>query len=301
MAVFGVAYNVILPIVIVIGLGALYARQFDPNPRLLSSLIIYLFSPFLVLNGMAHSELSGGELGQMMAVAVSLAVLLAFVGWGLTRLLRFDQQLAGAFMMTVILINAGNYGLPLNEFAFGQAGLQRAMVYYVSTAVIANTLGVFLASRGTASFRDSLLNVFKVPIVYGMIIGLALNLTNTTMPLPVERVVSLLGDAAVPAMLVLLGIQLTRATVKGRVGPIALAAGLRLLLAPALAVGLVALFGMSGVDRQVAIIQSAMPTAVISGVLATEFGSDAEFTTAVILVSTVASLATLSVLLTLVA
>jgi predicted permease len=60
------------------------------------------------------------------------------------------------------------------------------------------------------------------------------------------------------------------------------------------------LLGLSGLARQVSIIEASMPTAVTTGVLATEFGSDTEFTTAVILVSTLASIVTLSVLLTLV-
>jgi len=72
---------------------------------------------------------------------------------------------------------------------------------------------------------------------------------------------------------------------------------LRLLLGPLIAVGLVALLGISGLTRQVAIVQSAMPTAVVTGVLASEFGADAEFVTATILVSTITSVATLSVLL----
>jgi predicted permease len=49
--------------------------------------------------------------------------------------------------------------------------------------------------------------------------------------------------------------------------------------------------------RQVTIIQASMSTAAMAGVLATEFGSDAEFTTAVVLVSTLASIISLSVLL----
>ena len=80
-------------------------------------------------------------------------------------------------------------------------------------------------------------------------------------------------------------------------GLILLASGLRLLLGPLIALGLVVLLGLSGLTRQVAIVQSAMPTAVVTGVLASEFGADTEFVTATILVSTVTSVATLTILL----
>jgi len=100
-------------------------------------------------------------------------------------------------------------------------------------------------------------------------------------------------------MLALLGIQLSRASIRGRIKPIVMAAGMRLIVSPVIAVALVALLGLSGLTRQVAIVQASMPTAVIAGVLTTEFGGDIDFVTGAILVSTVASTVTLSVILSL--
>jgi predicted permease len=103
-------------------------------------------------------------------------------------------------------------------------------------------------------------------------------------------------------MLAVLGIRLSQASIRRGLNlRIALlAAGMRLIISPLIALGLVLLLGMSGIARQVALTQAAMPTAVITSVLATEFGSDAEFVTSSILVSTLLSTITLSVLLTLI-
>ena len=293
----GVAYNVLAPIFLVIGLAVLLDRLFAPDPRAFSRAVVYLFSPCLVFDGIARSNLRAHELGLIVAVAALSSLLMALVGWGLARLFRFDRKLESAFILSIVLVNAGNYGLPLNEFAFGAAGLQRAIVFYVVTAVVANTLGVYLASRGAASVRRSLLNVLMVPLPYATALGFVVNVTATQLPLPLARMVSLLGQAAVPCMLLILGLQLSRTSVKGRIGPIALAAATRLGVAPLVAFGLVMSLGLSGLAGKVAIVEASMPTAVMGGVLATEFGSDAEFTTAVILVSTLASIVTLSVLL----
>ena len=295
----GVAYNIIAPIFAIVGLAVLLDRRFAPDPRVFSRVVIYLFSPFLALTGIARSSLQAEEIGLIVAMAALSSLLMALVGWGLARLCRFDRQLESAFMLSVVLINAGNYGLPLNEFAFGPAGLQRAIVFFVTTAVTSNTLGVYLASRGNASVRRSLLNVFTVPLPYAAALGLFLNVKNVVLPLPVERVMTLLSQATVPCMLVVLGLQLSRTSVKGRLGPILLATVARLAIAPLIAFPLAHLLGLSGLARQVSIIEASMPSAVMGGVLATEFGSDAEFTTAVILVSTLASIVTLSILLTL--
>jgi predicted permease len=296
-SVLGVAYNVLAPIFLVIGLAVLLDRLFAPDPRAFSRAVIYLFSPCLVFDGIARSNLRAHELGLIVAVAAVSSLVMALVGWGLARLFRFDRRLESAFILSIVLVNAGNYGLPLNEFAFGAAGLQRAIVYYVVTAVVANTLGVYLASRGAASVGRSLLNVLMVPLPYATALGFVVNMTAIQLPVPVARMVSLLAQAAVPCMLLILGLQLSRTSVKGRIGPIALAAVTRLGIAPLVAFPLVMLLGLSGLAGQVSIIEASMPTAVMGGVLATEFGSDAEFTTAVILVSTLASIISLSVLL----
>ena len=293
-----VAYNVLGPIFLIIGLAVLIDRRFAPDPRVFSRVVVYLFSPFLIFAGIARSDLRAEEMGLLLAVAALTTIMMALVGWSLTRLFRFERKLASAFMLSVVLINAGNYGLPLNEFAFGQAGLDRAIVFFVMTAVMANSLGVYLASRGSASVRRSLLNVLMVPLPYATALGFLVNINNVTLPVPVDRAVTLLGQAAVPCMLVILGLQLSRTSVQGQAVPILLATGTRLLIAPLIAIALTGLLGVSGLARQVAVIQGSMPTAVTAGVLATEFGSDAQFTTAVILVSTLASIVSLSVLLT---
>jgi len=299
MTVLSVAYNVISPIFIIVLLSALTTRWFPLEPRTVSTMVVYLFSPMLVLGSMASTELLPGELAQIFGVMLALTVVMSILGFGLARLLGYDRRRESAFVMAIVLINAGNYGIPLNEFAFGRPGMERATVYYVASAVIANTYGVFLASRGTASARQALLNVFKLPMVYCLVIGLALNVTGTALPLPLQRVADLLGSAAVPAMLVLLGMQLARASLRGQIKPILLSAGMRLVVAPLVAAGLVIAFGIGGLTRDVILVESAMPTAVITSALAIQFDADGDFVAASILLSTVASIVTLSLLLAL--
>jgi len=102
-------------------------------------------------------------------------------------------------------------------------------------------------------------------------------------------------------MLAVLGMQLARASLRRDHLWAALAAsGIRLVVAPAIAFGRALLLGMHGLTRDVAIVESALPTAVIGGVIATEFNGEAQFVTMTILLSTLLSLLTVSVLLTLI-
>ncbi len=303
METLQVAYDVILPIFLVVGISALVGRWLKPDPRTLSTLMIYLFSPALVLDGLSKSKLQNGELGQLALMMATSQLLMWLVGWGIARGLRMEGKLQSAFLLTIVLVNTGNYGLPLCKFAFGTGGEERALISYAVSAVSANTIGVYLASSSSGSTRQALLNVFKVPLPYAAVIGIALNLSGSTILAPgsalapLGKAIALLGQAAVPSMLAILGLQLLHTRLKGRIRPILIAAGARLIIAPLLAFPLAALLGLTGAARQVGIVEASMPTAVMSIALATQFDSDVEFTSAVILVSTLVSVVTLSVLL----
>lgn len=296
----GIMLNVVSPVFLIVGLVVIIARRLKPDPNGLSTLLVYLFIPALVFNGIVQSDLSGGEVFGVAAVAVGMSLLMSAVGLGVSRAGGFDRKLQSAFLISVILVNAANYGIPLNRFAFGPEGERLAIIYYVMSVTVGNVLGVFFASRGEVSARQAFGNVLRVPITYAALAGLAVNLAGITLPLPVERSVSILAQASVPGMLALLGLKLAATSPHHiRWRPALAAVGVRLALAPVIALALAMLFGLTGAAFQVAIVQSSMPTAVLANALAAQFNSDTDFTASVTLISTLASLLTLSLLIAL--
>lgn len=303
LAILQIMLDVIAPIFLVMGIAFLIAKRFNPDPRSLSVFLIYLFTPALVFRGIYTTQLRGDEIGRIAIVVVLVALAMMAVGMIAGRLLRTDKnkpdpKREGALVLTVVLVNAANYGIPLNSFAFGEAGQTAAIVYYVVAALVGNVVGVFFASRGSASIRGAALNVLKVPIAYAAIAGLIFNIYDIQLPTILERsFIQIAADASIPGMLALLGIQLARTRLRGKVRPILVATGIRLLIAPLIALPIALLLGLQGVTFNVAIIQSSMPTAVLASALATQFGSDAEYVSAVTLVSTLLSILTLSALI----
>lgn len=289
-------YNVLFPITLIAGLGFLLNRRFNLHTRSLSRLVVYLASPALVFSSVSRSTLAAQELWQLLAFTIAIMFTLAGLSALLARSLRLDQKTSSAFTLSSTLINAGNFGLPFISFAFGDAGLGRAAIIYTGTSIVANTLGVFLASRGSASAWKSLTNVLKVPLPYALAAGLLANFGVLTVPPPLERSFLLLGGAAVPVMLILLGAQLSRVEFGRQLQLVALSSGIKLVATPLVGVVLVHLMLLHGLTAQVSIIQTSMPTAVISIALAEEFGSDAQFVSSAVMVSTVVSLISLTVL-----
>lgn len=293
----------IAPIFLVVAASMLAGRFVDLRPETLSRSTIYLFSPALLLSSIVDSDMAVGEVSGLLTAAVLLSLLLAIGAGGVVRVARFDRALGSSFMLTVFIMNAGNFGLPFVEFSLGERALARAVVFATGTGLTIHTLGVYVASRGRSSVSQSLRNAATTPLPYAVVLGLGLNAAEASLPGALGRAVYLLGQAAIPTQLVLLGLQLrgvfdrTSGGLRGGWGPVVLAATARFGLGAALGVGLAAVFGFQGLTRQVFILQAAMPSGVMSGVLSETFGGDPEFAAATILASTVAGIGVLGGLL----
>jgi predicted permease len=301
--VLQVAYEVILPIMLIAGLAALFHRKLEFDISTLSRLVFYLFMPALVFESLAQSQVPSGEISRLGLVVALLTAANLGLGWGLLWFFPgLGPQGRSAFIMSMLLVNAGNYGIPMIEFAFGSEARQYAVLIMILTTVVSYTLGIYIASSGEASIFDSAANIFRVPMIYALLAGLLLNVTNQSLPLPLERGVHLLSQAAIPTMLMMLGAQLGEIALHeqgARLRPILLAVGIRLLAVPLLVYALTSLLGVEGLIQKIAIVQLSSPTALNASMLANEFGGDSEFISASIILSTLGSIVSISLILSL--
>jgi hypothetical protein len=289
--------NDVLPIFIVAAVGFAAARVLKADVRAFSRVTFNALSPCLVFHMLVTSSLSAADFGWMTALAVAVILGIGLVGRLVTLPLRLDRATTSAFLLVVMFSNSGNYGLPVVLFAFGQEALAHATVYFVANAVATYSLGVFLASAGRRSIGQAARGVLRVPAVWGAVAAGAVLGLGLHLPPAVTRPVELLSDAALPTMLLVLGMQLERSAWPERPGLVALAGVLALLVTPILALGASHLLGLTGVARQAAIVQSGMPSAVLTTILALEFDLAPAFVTACVLMSTLASPLTVTLLI----
>lgn len=289
--------NNLLPVFLAAGAGVVLARRLQVEPRPISQAIFYIFSPCLVFTLLIQSRLTNGDILRMVGFNGLIAVLTGLLAFAAGRLMRLDRRTLAAVLLTTMFVNAGNFGLPVIQFAFGDTALAFASLYFVANSILAYTLGVVIASLGSMKFSDALLNLFKVPTVYAVALALVFVWTGWKLPLPLERTTTLLGEAALPSMLLVLGLQFPRIQLSGNLKPLALVNGLRLLAGPLLALAVNLLLGLQGPARQAGILQSAMPAAVLTTVLATEYDVEPSFVTAVVFTTTLLSAFTLTVVL----
>jgi predicted permease len=297
--------NVILPIFAVMAAGMLYGRKFSPDAKTFSSSIIYLFAPALVIDGFQNVRLDADAMIQIVALVVLSGLLITLISYAAAHILRLDHRATSTLVLSVLLFNGANYGIPFNTFAYGIDAERLAVIYYSASIILVNTLGVYIASRGAsgeATVRTAALNILRTPLFYATLIGLMINFGGITLPLPIARSVHVLGTGMIPVMLILIGIQISTFEVKtARLLPVAVATFLCLVIAPLVAWGISGLLGMDGLTRIVGITQHAMPTAVIGVALTTQFEGDVELITTTLLVSTLTSAFTLSLLVQMIA
>jgi predicted permease len=294
---FNLFLNNLSPILLIAGSGYVLGKRFQINPRTFSQVVFYFFSPCLVFSSLAKSQLSESDFLSVAGFAVAIVFLLGLMAWGIGSALHLDRHLLAAMMITSMFNNAGNLGLSITYFAFGNEGLACSSVIFVVYGTLTNTVGAVIASTGKTGLRQALFILLKMPVVYAMTLGVLFSRQGLELPLFLDRGVSLAANAAIPCMLVLLGIQIQKARWTGQTQALTTAVTLRLLAAPLIAIGLSALFGLHGPARQASILEASMPTAVMCTILATEFDVEPAFVTSVVFVTTILSPLTITPLI----
>jgi predicted permease len=296
VTLLSVLINIVLPIFAIIGAGFIVAQMKSLNAQTLSRISLYILAPALAFSKLAETSLTGTDFVQIVAFTILGTLIVLFLSWIIARVLRLDRSRESAFMLSCSFVNHGNYGLPLVLFAFGQEGLERALIYFITGAFLANTLAVFIASRGKAKLPASLLNIFKIPMIYAIVAAFAVNATNLVLPEFILKPLNMAANAAIPVMLLLLGVQLARASLGGQVRLVSLAVIVRLVGGAIVGLVVATSMGLTGITRQACVVEHSTPTAVMTSILSMEFGTEPEFVTGVIFASTLASIITMTLL-----
>jgi malate permease and related proteins len=272
---------ILLPVFCLAGAGFAWRMLGLPFERdFVTRLVMNLGAPCLIVDSLSRLALPIDAFLKMALGAFGLLAGCAAAGALLLRAARLPLR---SYVPSLTFGNAGNIGLPLCLFAFGEEGLALAMAVYIAGSVTQFTLAPMLQSRAPA-----LRTLIRTPVVYATVIGLALLASGTVLPQWLARSISLCGNIAIPLMLLALGNTLAGLGV----GNARLATGLgiaRIAIGFAVALGVSALFGLRGVARGVLVLQGGMPTAVVTYLLAARYQRNAEDIAGIVLASTLAA------------
>jgi hypothetical protein len=295
----------ILPIVAVGGVGYLLGSVRDIDTDALNTVVVYVLAPALVFHSLATTTLAGSTLARITIAVVVFHVVAILVAEAAGRAVGASETALAALILVTAFPNTGNYGIPVSNFAFGETGRATAVVALSVQAVLIYTLGVYIAGRGSAGgVAAGVRQVFSVPLVYAVVAALGVRWLGLVPPADAAAMATLqlVGDSAIPVMLLLVGIQLARTDVGSTLSAVGGAVALKMVVAPVLGVGVALAVGFSDpVVARTFVLETAMPSAVTPIILVGEFAEGevagvpvAEFVSTAIFATTVVSVVTLT-------
>lgn len=291
--------EVILPVLLIFLSGYILQRKFRMDLKPISSLAIYVLTTALVFRTFYKTEL---DLQLFYIVVISLLLLGALIVLTqlTARLFRYDKSQESALMLSTAFMNSGNYGTPIILFAYGEAGFTYAVQIMVFHSIIMGVFGVYFASRGGSGAGTAIRAIFKQPSNYAVVLAILLQQGNVVIPAGYYQAIDLVAQAAIPVVMLILGMQLANVSSKALEWQgLSAASVIRLIASPVLAYVICLFFPIDPLLQKVLVILAAMPSAATTAIYAIQFNMRPQFVSSSVLVTTVFSVGTLTILLNL--
>ena len=276
----------VIPVFLLIAAGFVFAHWKKINLTSVTEIIVYLGTPSLVFSSLAGKPLFATDIAVLSA---GILLIFAIVGFFIRLYFLVSGFSSRGFALPTLFMNAGNMGIPLALFAFGQAGLQRATLMFVIITFLQYSLGIYILNG-----RSNWTEIFRLPLIYAALAGLSVNLAQISLPELLLRPIIMLGQATIPIMLISLGYRLHE--VESLQWGHALGGALARIGGGFAAANLaVHLIGAEGVNRQVLLLYGALPAAVVNFVLTEKYRQDPGLAASIVVISTFISIFTIPV------
>ena len=293
----------IVPIFILIFLGFFLSKKFNLDIITLSKLNFYIFTPAFIFQNLYTKKIPLEMFKVFMCVAALMLInYLAATIVGKIR--KYDTSKANAFKNSLMFYNSGNIGLPLITLVFSSAAfitngnnpyLNIAVTVQVMVMVLqdvtVNTIGFFNGRSENMHIKDSIKKVLSMPAIYVITLAIifkmipSYDLSKTI----IWPAIIYVKDGLIPIALMTLGVQLSKTSINFKDKEVYISSAMRLAGGPIFMFCLINIFGFQGVIAQVLMISSAVPTAVTTALVAVECNNSVDYSTQVVVSSTIFS------------
>lgn len=295
--------STILSIVLMIALGYILKRidfLSEDDIGSLNKLVMNILMPCMIFSALYTADLSAiGRLGFMPVVIISSSFIVGTISFFILKKLGFKGKRLWSVLITVMISNTAFMGYPVNLGIFGNEGLLRAIFCDLGTLVIFLILSIILVLKFGGTPKKAVKDIILFPPLWAVILGIICNGANITIGPVLENVVNYLGDGAIPLIMISLGLSINLGGLKWNKDMVAFTSLMKLAIFPLMAFFIVSLLNLSGYDYTIAIIEAAMPSGMLSLMLAINYDLDYHLSSDCILINTVFSLITLPIIITL--
>ncbi|MGC9417960.1 MAG: AEC family transporter [Rhodovulum sp.] len=281
--------EIVAPVFLLAGVGFAWVKLGNEyRVQFVTQLAMTLSVPCLIFTALMQTEIAPEALTTLSLASLAAYGAVTVLCFAVVALARLDRR---TYLAPIIFGNTGNMGLPLALFAFGEEGLGYAVVVFAVMAVYSFTFGIWLVSGG-----DSPLKVVKEPLVAGTLLGGLFLWRGWETPVFLTNTLELIGQMAIPLMLITLGVAIARLH-PAHLPRAAWLSVVKLALCLAAAIAVGRWFDLPPVAFAVLVLQISTPVAVTSYLLAEKYGAESEAVAGLVVVSTLFSVLALPVTL----
>ena len=303
------ALNATAPIILLVAIG-FFMKRLGIIPfelaKPLNKIVFRLLLPVMLFNNIYNiKDITSIDFGYLIFVAVSVAVLF-FIGLGLSFVFTKERSRRAVLIQVIFRSNYALIGIPLAISLFGEEGKAIASLLSAVSIPVFNifaviALALFNPTGKRPSVGSVVLGIIKNPLIIGIAVGLAsigvralfvslgisFRLTDVE---GITKVIGHLSGAATPVALLALGAQFEFSVISGMKREIIFGTLARVLVVPAIAIGVAMLFPSFGGAHFAAFVGLyCTPLAVSTVPMTQEMGSDGELAGQLVIFTTLAS------------
>ena len=284
-----VVREITLPVVLLAaaGFGLQKWARFDVTT--LNRLLVYGTFPCYIVVTLSQAQIPVGETKGPMAFMLGQFLVLLAVGWAVGGAMRLRHDLRAVVALGCAFPNAGNYGIPVIELAFGGDMVFYQVVLTAMYSVVIMVAAPLLYAGRQGGVGKHLRTLVSNPMVPAVVLGLGLNALDLRLPQVIETPAEMLGDAYIGVALVALGAQLGTGEIRVPLRSAGAAMALRLLLAPAVTAAAVLALPFEREVAEMLIVGACAPVGMLVAIFAAEFRGHAQLGAATVMASTVLS------------
>ncbi|MCK9151102.1 AEC family transporter [Methanobacterium alcaliphilum] len=293
----------VLAIILMVILGYILRRinlLKTEDAHALNKIVVNVAIPsliFLSVYSMNTSDLPG--LTFIPLICILVALITGSIAYLWTSMKGYSPQKKWGIILPTAMLNSGFMGYPFSMGLFGSEGLLRAVFYDMGSVLVFIILGIVLILIFGGKLKDILRRFLMFPPLWAIILGLGSNYLHFPLGFVVEDVLYYLSGAAIPLIMISLGLSIEFRGIKENFQDATFVSITRLLISPLMALVVVSIIGLGGLEKTVTILESAMPSAMLSMVLAISYDLDFKTTASCIFLSTLLSMVTLPLILAL--
>jgi len=267
----------------------------DNGSKTLNKLVLNIAAPGMILNSVLNTQLSyaAGDLLKIFLYGVIFNVMTLAIGFACVRIFCRDKERRGLLNLVISFGNIAFMGYPVISALYGGDAVFIGSIITIPFNMLLFSAGVVLIvgkGSGGVPYRRIFLN----PSFGATVLAILIFSFRVTLPGPVSNVLEYLANMVIPMTMLIIGASLGRMTPRNILfnGSYYLVSLCKLLIMPVVMWLLFRTFVHDELLLGILVVMGAMPTAALTPILCTEYGSDNSFASGSVFITTLLSLLT---------